>query len=115
MAKGASTDRWNGGDSVKASSAVAGQMKSCLKVMPAVSCQRFSSEFISVGKCPGFVPESCDDPVELQRATAGREMQYGKHFFGEWPECPKLDRRNGKPKATCSERNCQLTQAYEPV
>jgi len=73
--------------------------------MPAVPCQRYSN----------FVPESCDDPVELQKATAGREMQHGKHFFGEWPECPKLDRRNGKPKAPCSERNYQLTQAYEPV
>ena len=105
MAKGASADRWNGGDNVKASAAVAGQMKLCLKVMPAVPCQRYSN----------FVPESCDDPVELQKATAGREMQHGKHFFGEWPECPKLDRRNGKPKAPCSERNYQLTQAYEPV
>jgi len=44
VAKGASADRWNGGDNVKASAAVAGQMKLCLKVMPAVPCQRYSSE-----------------------------------------------------------------------
>src|SRR5206468_1983702 len=42
------------------------------------------------------------------KSDGGREMQHGKHFFGEWPECPKLDRRNGKPKAPCSERNYQL-------
>ncbi|PYI77425.1 MAG: hypothetical protein DMF01_01315, partial [Verrucomicrobia bacterium] len=67
----ASADRWNGGENVKASAAVPGQMKLCSKVMPAVPCQRYSN----------FVPESCDDPVELQKATAGGRCNTGNIFL----------------------------------
>jgi len=66
---------------VKASAAMSGQMKLCLKVMPVPANVTVVKQIHFRKEMSWFVPESCDDPVELQKATAGGRCNTGNIFL----------------------------------